>query len=311
MDQHTPHLVLNNGVAIPQLGFGTYKVDPADAVAVVREALEIGYRHVDTAQMYGNEREVGQAVRESGLPRENVFVTTKLNNNQLTCDAAMASFDRSLDELGLDFVDLFLIHWPLATVSDFVPRWKALEEIYRSGRGRDVEDPGRPAARDHRRQELAGEHHGRDRVDLHRALDVADLVVPEQRTAHDASVVDEHLRRPAVREVLLRAVHDRLRVPQVDLGPDDGGARVTGHKLGDSPGESRAVAVPHGDVRRPLAQGSFGVEAAHAAGPAGDQHPGAVHTEAHAHILLLAMLVRGSRSSCRGATPCALPGRAR
>ena len=138
MDQQTPHLVLNNGVAIPQLGFGTYKVDPADAVAVVREALEIGYRHVDTAQMYGNEREVGQAVRESGLPRENVFVTTKLNNNQLTYDAAMASFDRSLDELGLDFVDLFLIHWPLATVSDFVPRWKALEEIYRSGRARAI-----------------------------------------------------------------------------------------------------------------------------------------------------------------------------
>lgn len=138
MDQQTPHLVLNNGVAIPQLGFGTYKVAPADAVAVVREALEIGYRHVDTAQMYGNEREVGQAVRESGLPREDVFLTTKLNNNQLTYDDAMASFDRSLDELGLDFVDLFLIHWPLATVSDFVPRWKALEEIYRSGRARAI-----------------------------------------------------------------------------------------------------------------------------------------------------------------------------
>lgn len=138
MDQQTPHLVLNNGVAIPQLGFGTYKVEPGDAVAVVREALEIGYRHVDTAQMYGNEREVGQAVRESGLPREDVFLTTKLNNNQLTYDDAMASFDRSLDELGLDFVDLFLIHWPLATVSDFVPRWKALEEIYRSGRARAI-----------------------------------------------------------------------------------------------------------------------------------------------------------------------------
>ncbi|NKX93115.1 aldo/keto reductase [Sanguibacter hominis ATCC BAA-789] len=132
------HLVLNNGVAIPQLGFGTYKVEPGDAVAVVREALEIGYRHVDTAQMYGNEREVGQAVRESGLLREDVFLTTKLNNNQLTYDDAMASFDRSLDELGLDFVDLFLIHWPLATVSDFVPRWKALEEIYRSGRARAI-----------------------------------------------------------------------------------------------------------------------------------------------------------------------------
>ncbi|WP_350308778.1 aldo/keto reductase [Sanguibacter hominis] len=138
MDQQTLHLVLNNGVAIPQLGFGTYKVEPGDAVAVVREALEIGYRHVDTAQMYGNEREVGQAVRESGLLREDVFLTTKLNNNQLTYDDAMASFDRSLDELGLDFVDLFLIHWPLATVSDFVPRWKALEEIYRSGRARAI-----------------------------------------------------------------------------------------------------------------------------------------------------------------------------
>lgn len=138
MDQQIPHLVLNNGVAIPQLGFGTYKVEPADAVAVVREALEIGYRHVDTAQMYGNEREVGRAVRESELPREDVFLTTKLNNNQLTYDDAMASFDRSLDELGLDHVDLFLIHWPLATVSDFVPRWKALEEIYRSGRARAI-----------------------------------------------------------------------------------------------------------------------------------------------------------------------------
>ena len=138
MDQQTPHRVLNNGVTIPQLGFGTYKVEPADAVRVVSEALEIGYRHVDTAQMYGNEREVGQAVRESGLPREDVFVTTKLNNNQLTYDDALASFDRSLDDLGLDFVDLFLIHWPLPTVSDFVPRWKALEEIYRSGRARAI-----------------------------------------------------------------------------------------------------------------------------------------------------------------------------
>lgn len=138
MHQKTPHLVLNNGVTIPQLGFGTYKVEPADAVRVVGEALEIGYRHVDTAQMYGNEREVGRAVRESGLPRDEVFVTTKLNNNQLTHDDALASFDRSLTELGLDHVDLFLIHWPLATVSDFVPRWNALEEIYRSGRARAI-----------------------------------------------------------------------------------------------------------------------------------------------------------------------------
>lgn len=133
-----PTLLLNNGTRIPQLGFGTYKVAPADAARLVAEALDVGYRHIDTAQMYGNEREVGQALAASGLPRDDVFVTTKLNNDQLTYDDALASFDRSLEALGLEHVDLFLIHWPLATVSDFVPRWRALEEIYRSGRAKAI-----------------------------------------------------------------------------------------------------------------------------------------------------------------------------
>ncbi|MCL1869002.1 MAG: aldo/keto reductase [Promicromonosporaceae bacterium] len=133
-----PALTLNNGVAIPQLGFGTYKLAPAQTRDLVLRAFDAGYRHVDTAQMYRNEREVGQAVAASGLPREELFVTTKLNNAFHAHDDALAAFDRSLDELGLDVVDLFLIHWPLPAVGLYTQAWAALEEIYASGRARAI-----------------------------------------------------------------------------------------------------------------------------------------------------------------------------
>ena len=133
-----PMITLNNGVEIPQLGFGVYQIRPEDTVKAVTSALEIGYRHIDTAQMYGNEREVGVAVRDSGLPREDVFVTSKLNNNRLKRDAILRSFDTSLAELGFDHLDLFLIHWPLPAVADYVARWKVMEEIYASGRVRAI-----------------------------------------------------------------------------------------------------------------------------------------------------------------------------
>ena len=129
-----PNIRLNNGVQIPQLGFGVFQIKPEDTVKATTSALEIGYRHIDTAQMYGNEREVGLAVRESGIPREDVFVTSKLNNNRLERDDILRSFDDSLAALGFDYLDLFLIHWPLPAVSDHVARWKAMEEIYASGR---------------------------------------------------------------------------------------------------------------------------------------------------------------------------------
>jgi len=133
-----PAVRLDNGTTIPQLGFGTYKVPPADTARLVRTALELGYRHVDTAEMYGNEREVGEAVRDSGLARDEVFVTSKLDNPHHTPDEARAAFDRTMDDLGLDQVDLFLIHWPLPTVTDYVARWRVLEEVYADGRARAI-----------------------------------------------------------------------------------------------------------------------------------------------------------------------------
>jgi 2,5-diketo-D-gluconate reductase A len=133
-----PTVLLNNGVEIPQLGFGVFKVPPEQTQDVTRTALEVGYRHVDTAQMYGNEAGVGRAVRAAGLARDEVFVTSKLNNPNHAHDDALRSFDGTLAELGFDHVDLFLIHWPLPGVGDFVETWHALEEIYRSGRARAI-----------------------------------------------------------------------------------------------------------------------------------------------------------------------------
>jgi 2,5-diketo-D-gluconate reductase A len=133
-----PTIGLNNGVEIPQLGFGVFLIPPDETVEAVTAALEVGYRHIDTAQMYGNEKEVGEAIRRSGLPREQVFVTSKLNNNRQTRDEILRSFDQTLAALDLERIDLFLIHWPLPGVSDYVARWKVLEEIYADGRARAV-----------------------------------------------------------------------------------------------------------------------------------------------------------------------------
>ncbi|SFT63460.1 2,5-diketo-D-gluconate reductase A [Geodermatophilus amargosae] len=134
-----PTIHLNNGVQIPQLGFGVYQIPPEQTVEAVRSALEVGYRHIDTAEMYGNEKEVGQAVRESGIDRSEVFVTSKLNNGFHRRDDALRAFDRTLADLGFDQLDLFLIHWPLPTIDvDYVETWKAMEEIYAGGRCRAI-----------------------------------------------------------------------------------------------------------------------------------------------------------------------------
>jgi 2,5-diketo-D-gluconate reductase A len=133
-----PTIRLNNGVEIPQLGFGVFLVKPEECVEAVTAALEVGYRHIDTAQGYGNEKEVGEAVRRSGLPRDEVFLTSKLGNDRQTRGEILRSFDDTLAALGVDRIDLFLIHWPLPTVSDYVARWKVLEEIYAGGRARAV-----------------------------------------------------------------------------------------------------------------------------------------------------------------------------
>jgi 2,5-diketo-D-gluconate reductase A len=133
-----PTIRLNNGVEIPQLGFGVFQIKPEQTAEATRTALDVGYRHIDTAQMYGNEKEVGQAVHESGIPRDQVFVTSKLNNNRQERDDILRSFDQSLADLGFDYLDLFLIHWPLPGVSDYVKRWNVMEEIYAGGRVRAI-----------------------------------------------------------------------------------------------------------------------------------------------------------------------------
>ncbi len=129
-----PTITLNNGQAIPELGFGVFQIEPADTKRATLAALEVGYRHIDTAEMYSNEQGVGEAVRESGLERSAVFVTSKLNNGFHKRADALAAFDTSLATLGLDYLDLFLIHWPLPAVGDFVETWQALEEMHASGR---------------------------------------------------------------------------------------------------------------------------------------------------------------------------------
>ncbi len=134
-----PSITLNNGIEIPQLGFGVYQVPPDDTKEATLKALEVGYRHIDTAQMYRNEKGVGQAVRESGLDRADVFVTSKLNNGFHAHDDALKAFDSSLERLGFDYLDLFLIHWPLPGLDvQFVETWGALEEIYASGRAKSI-----------------------------------------------------------------------------------------------------------------------------------------------------------------------------
>ena len=133
-----PNVRLNDGVEIPQLGFGVFQIKPADTVEAVTTALEVGYRHIDTAEMYRNEKEVGEAIAKSGIDPSEIFVTSKLNNNKHDVDDALAAFDQTLADLRLDRIDLFLIHWPLPKVGDFVQTWKALERVYSEGRARSI-----------------------------------------------------------------------------------------------------------------------------------------------------------------------------
>lgn len=128
-----PNLTLNDGRTIPQLGFGVFKVDPQQTQQIVEQALETGYRHIDTAAIYGNEDGVGAAIKASGLPREDIFVTTKLWNDDQGKDKAPAALATSLDKLGLDYVDLYLIHWPCPQKDLYVESWTALEDLREQG----------------------------------------------------------------------------------------------------------------------------------------------------------------------------------
>jgi 2,5-diketo-D-gluconate reductase A len=133
-----PTTTLNNGVQIPVLGFGVFQIPPAETAAAVSSALDSGYRLVDTAAGYGNERGVGEAVRRSGIPRDDIFVTTKLANSDHGYDNAMRAFDASLSELGFETVDLYLVHWPLPAHDLYVETWRALQRLAEDGRARAI-----------------------------------------------------------------------------------------------------------------------------------------------------------------------------
>jgi 2,5-diketo-D-gluconate reductase A len=133
-----PSLTLNNGVSMPQLGFGVWQVPDGQAETVVATALEAGYRSVDTASAYGNETGTGRAVAASGIPREELFITTKLWNSDHGRDAALRAIDTSLGKLGLDHVDLYLIHWPVPSRGSYTETYRALEEILADGRARAI-----------------------------------------------------------------------------------------------------------------------------------------------------------------------------
>ncbi|HWE66378.1 MAG TPA: aldo/keto reductase [Acidimicrobiales bacterium] len=134
-----PTVTLNNGVEIPQLGFGVFQIKPAETERATLDALEVGYRHIDTAEMYGNEAEVGRAVRQSSIDRSEIFVTSKLNNGFHRPEQVQAAFRGTLDALDLGYVDLFLIHWPLPTIGvDYLATWRAMEELLKGGDVRAV-----------------------------------------------------------------------------------------------------------------------------------------------------------------------------
>src|SRR3954453_21728032 len=175
-----PTLPLNTGAAIPQLGFGVFQVDPDDTVSPVLTAIEAGYRSIDTAAAYRNEEGVGQAIREAGVPRDELFVTTKLWNSDQGFEPALSAFDQSLQRLGLDDVDLYLIHWPMPKHDRFVDSWKALEQIHADGRAKAIGVSNLRVA------------------DLQRVIDAGDVV----------PAVNQIELHPLLQQAELRAFHD-------------------------------------------------------------------------------------------------------
>ncbi|SDM71603.1 2,5-diketo-D-gluconate reductase A [Cryobacterium flavum] len=138
MTKSVPTITLNDGHTIPQLGFGVFKVEPDETTRIVADALSVGYRHIDTAAIYGNEAGVGKALAASGIDRSDLFITTKLWNDRQGTESAFDAFEESLEKLGLDYVDLYLIHWPAPANDKFVESWRALEKIQESGRARSI-----------------------------------------------------------------------------------------------------------------------------------------------------------------------------
>lgn len=134
----SPSVPLNDGHRIPALGFGVFKVPPADTEQAVSAALQAGYRHIDTAAVYGNERETGRAVAASGVPRDELYLVTKLWNSEQGYDSTLAAFEASIDRLGLEYLDLYLVHWPMPKLNKFVDTFRAFAQLRDQGRIRSI-----------------------------------------------------------------------------------------------------------------------------------------------------------------------------
>ena len=133
-----PTIALNDGTTIPQLGFGVFLVDPDDTERIVTDALEAGYRHIDTAAIYGNEIGVGKAIEASGIPRDELYITTKLFNSDQGTQSAFDAMDLSLEKLGLEYVNLYLIHWPTPKRDLYLESWLAMEQMREKGQTRSI-----------------------------------------------------------------------------------------------------------------------------------------------------------------------------
>ncbi|WP_019359323.1 aldo/keto reductase [Streptomyces sp. AA1529] len=167
---NVPTITLNNGVTMPQLGFGVWQVPADEAATAVTTALESGYRSIDTAAAYENEEGVGRALTASGLPRDEVFVTTKLWNADQGYDTTLRAFDASLAKLGLDFVDLYLIHWPMPEVDRYEETWRAFEKIHADGRARAIGVSNFQPAHLNRILQLGGTVPAVNQIELHPRL---------------------------------------------------------------------------------------------------------------------------------------------
>jgi 2,5-diketo-D-gluconate reductase A len=170
-----PTVELNNGVRIPQFGFGVFQIPPEETAQAVRTALDAGYRHIDTAQMYRNEAGVGAGIAESGLAREDVFVTTKLANDAQGYDNAINALEGSLRRLGFDYVDLYLIHWPLPHKDTYVRTWRGFEDILRAGKARAIGVSNFQPAHLDRLAEKTGTVPAVNQIELHPALQQTEL----------------------------------------------------------------------------------------------------------------------------------------
>ncbi|WP_230007656.1 aldo/keto reductase [Microbacterium sp. Bi128] len=165
-----PHIVLNNGVQMPQLGFGVFQIPDAETTEAVAAALAAGYRSIDTAAIYGNETGTGRAIAESGIAREELFITSKLWIDDLGYEPALAAFDASLDKLGLDYLDLYLIHWPAPASDRYADSWLALEKLLADGRVRAIGVSNFEPGHLQRLIDLGGTVPAVNQVELHPAL---------------------------------------------------------------------------------------------------------------------------------------------